>query len=62
LERIISRIQTFYGEYLPVGDRLGEMFYAFWMVVVSLGILGTTELGKGAVLLSVLVAFAVNMA
>jgi hypothetical protein len=61
MESIIPRIQSFYGEYLPVGDRLGEMFYAIWMVVVSLGILGSTELTKGTILYVVLIAFSVNI-
>jgi hypothetical protein len=57
----LPRIQSFYREYLPLGDRLGEMFYAIWMVVVSLGILGSTELDKGSVLYVVLIAFSVNI-
>jgi VIT1/CCC1 family predicted Fe2+/Mn2+ transporter len=59
-ERNISRVRAFYAEYLPVGDRLGEMFYAVWMVVVSLGILGGTEFERGAIAYVIIIAFAVN--
>lgn len=58
----IPRVQSFYREYLPLGDRLGEMFYAVWMVVVSLGVLGSTELTRGAIVYVVLIAFSVNIA
>lgn len=61
MDNIVSRIRAFYKEYLPAGDRLGEIFYAIWMVVVSLGILGTTQLNKETVLYVVLVAFTVNL-
>ncbi len=59
--RLVPRIRAFYGKYLPVGDRLGEMFYAVWMAVISLGVLGSTELDQGAIAYAVLLAFAVNM-
>ncbi len=62
VERLVPRIRAFYGKYLPIGDRLGEMFYAVWMVVVSLGILGSTELDRGAIAYAILVAFVVNIA
>ncbi len=57
----VPKVQSFYREYLPAGDRLGEMFYAVWMVVVSLGVLGSTELTKGDILYVVLIAFSVNV-
>lgn len=61
VERLVPRIRAFYGTYLPVGDRLGEMFYAVWMAVVSLGVLGSTELDKGAIAYAIFIAFSVNM-
>ena len=60
-ERLLLGISKFYAEHLPIGDRLGEMFYAVWMVVVSLGVLGSIELDQGAVLYAVLVALSVNV-
>jgi hypothetical protein len=57
----MSRINAFYREHLPIGDRLGEMFYAIWMVVVSLGFLGSTELERDAVIFTILLAFSVNI-
>jgi hypothetical protein len=59
-ERSISRVRAFYTEYLPIGDRLGEMFYAVWMVMVSLGILGGTGFERGAIAYAIIIAFAVN--
>ena len=61
VERLVPRIRAFYGKYLPIGDRLGEMFYAVWMAVISLGILGTTEVDLGLIAYAVLLAFSVNM-
>jgi hypothetical protein len=55
--RPLSRIRTFYATNLPVGDFLGEVFYAVWMVVVSLGILGGTGFEGGAIAYVVLIAF-----
>jgi hypothetical protein len=59
--RLSSRMRTFYATYLPIGDYLGEMFYAVWMVVVSLGILGGTGFEGGAIAYVVLIAFMVNI-
>lgn len=59
--RPLSRIRTFYATNLPVGDFLGEVFYAIWMVVVSLGILGGTGFEGGAIAYVVLIAFLVNI-
>lgn len=56
-----DRIRTFYAEYLPVGDRLGEMFYAVWMVIVSLGILDTLDPNENAVFYVIIIALGVNM-
>jgi hypothetical protein len=55
------RVRVFYSRYLPLGDRLGEIFYSVWMVVVSLGILGGTGFEGDAVTYVVLIAFAVNI-
>jgi hypothetical protein len=60
-EPTFSRVREFYTKYLPLGDRLGEMFYAVWMVVVSLGILGGTGFEGGAIAYVVLIAFMVNI-
>ncbi|HUL40105.1 MAG TPA: hypothetical protein VLU38_07435 [Methanomassiliicoccales archaeon] len=55
------KVREFYAKYLPVGDRLGETFYAVWMVVISLGILGATGLEEKSIAYVIFVAFAVNM-
>jgi hypothetical protein len=60
-EPIFPRVREFYNTYLPHGDRLGEIFYAVWMVVVSLGILGGTGFEGGAITYVVLIAFLVNI-
>ncbi|MDW5562856.1 MAG: hypothetical protein SA339_06475 [Methanomassiliicoccus sp.] len=60
--RAFVRIREFYKRNLPIGDYLGEMFYAVWMVVVSLGILGGTGFEGGAIAYVVFIAFAVNTA
>ena len=46
-------IREFYEEYLPLGDRLWEAFYAVWMVVVSLGLL-SNSLGDRSEVLGVI--------
>ena len=56
-----DRIRTFYAQYLPVGDRLGEMFYAVWMVIVSLGILDTLDPNENAIFYVIIIALGVNM-
>jgi hypothetical protein len=55
------RIKDFYARYLPIGDRLGEAFYAVWMVVISLGLLGATGMDEESIAYVIFVAFAVNM-
>ena len=57
-----SRVREFYQRYLPVGDRIGEMFYATWMVVVSLGIINSVDDQEGIVPLAIAIAFGVNIA
>jgi len=57
---LISRVRAFYSTNLQVGDLLGETFYAVWMVVVSLGLLGGMGLEGWAVAYVLLVAFIVN--
>ncbi len=54
-------VREFYARYLPIGDRLGETFYAVWMVVISLGLLGATGLEKESIAYAIFVAFLVNM-
>jgi hypothetical protein len=54
-------VRRFYAKYLPIGDRLGETFYAIWMVVISLGLLGATGLEKESIAYAIFVAFLVNM-
>jgi hypothetical protein len=58
---LISRFRAFYSRNLPLGDLLGEAFYAVWMVVVSLGILGGTGFEGGAIAYVVFIAFMVNI-
>ena len=60
-EPIFPRVREFYTKYLPHGDRLGEIFYAVWMVVVSLAILGGTGFEEGAITYVILIAFMVNI-
>lgn len=61
ISRPLSRMRSFYSTYLPLGDFLGEMFYAVWMVVVSLGILGGTGFDGGAIAYVIIIAFTVNI-
>ncbi len=59
---MLRGIRGFYGRTAPVGDILGEMFYAVWMVVVSIGILNTVTTITDEHLAYVLyVAFSVNI-
>ncbi len=55
------RIKDFYSEYLPIGDRLGEMFYATWMVVISLGFLNSGENPEELLIITIAIAFSVNI-
>lgn len=59
--RPLTRLRSFYSRNLPLGDFLGEAFYAVWMVVVSLGILGGTGFEGGAIAYVVFIAFGVNI-
>lgn len=61
MEHGVRRIKEFYQKYLPLGDRLAEAFYAVWMVVVTLGLLGNIEGTRGEVLLVIAIAFSVNL-
>ncbi|KQM11624.1 hypothetical protein AOA80_07155 [Methanomassiliicoccales archaeon RumEn M1] len=56
-----GRIGDFYRKYLPIGDRIGEMFYATWMVVVSLGIINSVEGQEEVIPLAIAIAFGVNI-
>lgn len=58
---VITRLRKFYATYLPLGDLLGEIFYAVWMVVVSLGILGGTGFEGGELAYVIFIAFVVNI-
>lgn len=60
-ERPKGRLGKFYSEYLPIGDRIGEMFYATWMAVVSLGILNSVEVQEEYIPAVIAIAFAVNI-
>ncbi len=55
-----GRFGDFYRKYLPIGDRIGEMFYATWMVVVSLGMINSVESPEEFVPLAIAIAFGVN--
>ena len=58
---MLSRIRNFYDNYLGVGDRLGEAFYAVWMAVVSIGLLNSVgEITPDHIVYVIGVAFAVN--
>ncbi len=59
---MLDRIRRFYGREVPVGDRLGEAFYAIWMVVVSIGILNSNPtITEAHIATVVLIAFGVNI-
>ena len=60
-DRLIGRIGRFYRTYLPIGDRIGEMFYATWMVVVSLGIINSVSGQEEVIPLAIAIAFGVNI-
>lgn len=47
-------------QYIPVGERLSELFYANWMVVVSIGLLGAMEASIDSIVVVTIIAFAVN--
>ena len=48
-------------QYIPVGERLGELFYANWMVVVSIGLLVEMEASMLSIVAVTIVAFSVNV-
>lgn len=56
-----GRVGGFLRRYLPIGDRIGEMFYATWMVVVSLGIINSVGDQEDLVTLAIAIAFGVNI-
>ena len=59
---MLDRIRHFYGTIGTIGDRLGEAFYAVWMVVVSTGLLNSVgEVTRDHLLYVVIVAFVVNL-
>lgn len=47
--------------YIPVGERMSELFYANWMVVVSIGLLGAMEASIDSIMLVTVAAFFVNI-
>ena len=59
---MLSRIRNFYDNYLGIGDRLGEAFYAVWMAVVSIGLLNSVgEITPDHIVYVIGVAFTVNI-
>lgn len=48
-------------QYIPVGERMSELFYANWMVVVSIGLLGAMEASIGSIVVVTIAAFSVNI-
>jgi hypothetical protein len=58
---MLDKIRNFYGSYCAIGDRLGEAFYAVWMVVVSIGLLNSGgQITPEHILYVVAVALTVN--
>lgn len=58
---MLDKIKHFYGTYCAIGDRLGEAFYAVWMVVVSTGLLNSGgQITREHILYVVVVSFVVN--
>jgi hypothetical protein len=59
---MIERIRNFYAAYCAIGDRLGEAFYAVWMVVVSTGLLNSVgQITREHILYVVVVSVVVNL-
>lgn len=59
---VIAKIRLFYDSYFAIGDRLGERFYAIWMVVVSIGLLNSGGLiTPDRIHYVVAIAFMVNL-
>jgi hypothetical protein len=59
---MFAKLRHFYGTYCAIGDRLGEAFYAVWMVVVSTGLLNTGgQITREHLLYVVVVALVVNV-
>lgn len=58
---MFKQIRHFYSVYCAIGDRLGEAFYAVWMVVVSTGLLNSGgQITRDHLLYVVVVALVVN--
>ena len=58
---MLARIRSFYDRYFAIGDRLGEAFYAVWMVVISIGLLNSgDQITRDDIAYVVGVAFLVN--
>lgn len=60
MELTLRRAREYFEENLPLGDRPGECFYAVWMVVVTLGLLGNVAGSRGELLAVIALAFSVN--
>ena len=59
---MFAKLRHFYGTYCAIGDRLGEAFYAVWMVVVSTGLLNSGgQITRDHLLYVVVVALVVNV-
>ena len=59
----LRRAANFFYDNLPTGDRLGEFFYATWMLVVSVGILNSFFRieSQRALIITLFIAVAVNL-
>lgn len=59
----LRRAVNFFYDNLPVGDRLGEFFYATWMLMVSVGILNSffIKSSNEALLITLTIAIGVNL-
>ncbi len=57
---LLSKIRNLL-QYIPVGERLSELFYANWMVVVSIGLLGAMEASITSIVAVTITAFLVNL-
>jgi hypothetical protein len=59
---MFAKLRQFYGTYCAIGDRLGEAFYAVWMVVVSTGLLNSGgQITREHLLYVVVVSLVVNV-
>ncbi len=58
-----ARVRAFYGAALSTGDRLGEIFYAVWMAVISIGLLNSVdEITEDHIAVVVVTALVANLA